>query len=155
MELRQSTWLRLLQKALEEHPDQSWRPVWSLPQRDKLSSSWCLLLPFPDFTLSPAEFGEVMAAHLCLASPVCSTKLGAALPGRGRQRPVVDQYGDQVCTATLPGGGHKIRHDETKNTLHRMMKWAGMAVQCEVFGLFAGVIPQAGLARMERGRKQQ
>jgi hypothetical protein len=36
MELWQSTWLRLLKKAMEEHPDQSWRPVWSLPQ---LSSS--------------------------------------------------------------------------------------------------------------------
>ena len=64
-------------------------------------------------------------------------------------------FGDRVCAATLAGGGHKIRHDETKNTLHRMMKWAGMPAQCEVFGLFAGVIPQAGLARMERGRKRQ
>ena len=36
-----------------------------------------------------------------------------------------------------------------------MIRWAGIPVKCEVFGLFAGVIPQAGLAALERGRKRQ
>ena len=35
------------------------------------------------------------------------------------------------------------------------MRWAGLGVQCEVFNLFAGLIPQQGLARLERGRKRQ
>ena len=152
---RMAAGLKLLRRALELWPDQGWRPVWSLPQRDKLSSAWCQLLPYPDTAMSPAEFSEVVAAHLCMPSPVCATKLGEALPGRGRQRPVVDQYGDRVCAANLPGNGHKIRHDEMKNELQSKMRWAGMASECEVFGMFAGDIGQAGLARIDRGRKRQ
>ena len=35
------------------------------------------------------------------------------------------------------------------------MKWAGIEAECEVFNLFAGSIPQAGLSRIEKGRKRQ
>ena len=73
------------------------------------------------------------------------------MPGRKR----VDMYGDAVAFANLPGNGHKARHDEMKVALLQKMKWAGMAVRCEVFGLFSRDIPQEGLARMERGRKRQ
>ena len=143
--------LKLLTLALEQYPDQSWRPVWSLPQRDKLTSAWTLCLPHPDTTMSPAEFTECMAAHLCLHSIVCVSRLGETLPGRKK----VDRYGDMVMSANLPGSGHKTRHDKMKIHLLKLMKWAGMNVQCEVFGLFSRDIPQAGLARMERGRKRQ
>ena len=52
----------------------------------------------------------------------------------GRKR--VDMYGDEVALANLPGGGHKTKHDEMKNKLVQLMKWAGMDVRlrCEVFG---------------------
>ena len=67
----------------------------------------------------------------------------------------MDDYGDKVCAANLNGGGNKTRHDDIKNFLHRLMKWAGMTVQCEVYGLFAADIPQAALARIDQNRKRQ
>ena len=45
-----TTWLEdtraaVLEKALEDYPDQSARPVWVHPQLDKLSQGWILSLP--------------------------------------------------------------------------------------------------------------
>jgi hypothetical protein len=36
----------------------------------------------------------------------------------------------------------------------KLMRWAKMPFQCEVFNMFAHLIPQQGLSRMERGRKR-
>ena len=54
-----------LAKALEEHPDQSARPVWVHPQLDKLSQGWILSLPGHN-GFSQAEFSETVARLLCL-----------------------------------------------------------------------------------------
>ena len=58
----------LLKKGLEEHLDQTARPVWAHPQLDKLSQGWILSLPGPG-GLGQAEFSETVARHLCLPSP--------------------------------------------------------------------------------------
>ena len=42
-----------------------------------------------------------------------------------------------------------------KLCLRSLLIWAGIPVTCEVFNLFADCIPQAGLARIERGRRRQ
>ena len=125
--------MKLLFRALDSFPDQSGRPVWSVVQRDKLSLAWTFCLPRPDTTMAPSEFAEAMAAFLCLPSLICEGRIGETLPGQKR----VDKYGDEVVSANLPGGRHKTRHDEIKNRLLQLMKWAGMDVRCEVFGLFA------------------
>ena len=151
MERREQLRWKLLLKGLKEHPDQTWRPVWSLPERDKLSSAWVLCLPSVHLAMSPAEFSQTFSNHLLLPSPVCANRVGEPLPGGKR----VDLYGDMVSSATLPGNGHKARHDEMKNFLDGKMRWAGMQVRCEVFGLFSRDIPQEGLAMIERGRKRQ
>ena len=67
----------------------------------------------------------------------------------------MDKYGDNVVAQALQGDGYRRRHDELKKKLVRLMRWAGIDVQCEVFNLFSGLIPQEGLARLERGRKRQ
>ena len=36
-----------------------------------------------------------------------------------------------------------------------LVRWAGVEVDCEVFNLFSGLIPQQGLSRLEQGRKRQ
>ena len=151
MERREGLRLKILLKGLKEHPDQTWRPVWSLPERDKLSSAWVLCLPSAHLAMTPSEFSQVFSNHLLLPSPVCANRVGEPLPG-GKK---VDLYGDMVSSATLPGNGHKAKHDEMKNFLDSKMRWAGMHVRCEVFGLFSRDIPQEGLAMIERGRKRQ
>ena len=57
----------VLKKALEDHQDQSARPVWVHPQLDKLSQGWLLTVPGPE-GFSHAEFGETVARLLCLPS---------------------------------------------------------------------------------------
>ena len=40
-------------------------------------------------------------------------------------------------------------------TLFNLCKWAGLAVETEVYNLFSRLIPQEGLARYERNRQKQ
>ena len=55
----------------------------------------------------------------------------------------------------MRGDGFRRRHDKMKLCLRSLLIWAGIPVTCEVFNLFADCIPQAGLARIERGRRRQ
>jgi hypothetical protein len=141
---------RVLLAALERHHLQSHRAVWSWPERDKLSSQFLLHLPGHSSTLTPEEFSECTAALLCLPSPACQDKLGEVV---GRRK--VDLYGDNVVGQRLPGDGWRHRHYVVKDKILSLLRWAGVEVRCEVFNLFAGLIPQQGLSRMERGRKRQ
>ena len=146
-EARDITKGRLIRKALEIHPnqDRNNRPVWAWLQRDKLSSAWLQALPGPNCSLSSAEFSEAASAALCLPSPVCRDRVGQTV--RGRE--VVDKYGDSIQSATLPGDHFRGRHDGMKIGIFQMSKWAGLPCEMEVFNLFAGSIPQAGLRRGE------
>ena len=141
---------RLLDEALLHHRDQGARPVWSWPEADKLSSQWLLALPGHSNTLTSAEFAECVAALLRLPSPACAQKIGEQV---GRR--TVDRFGDAVMAETLSGDGWRKRHDQVKMRLLGFLRWAGIEVDCEVFNLFAGQIPQRGLARIEKGRKRQ
>ena len=143
---------RVLEEALRQHPQQQHRAVYSWPERDKLSSGWLLSLPGHDSTLTAAEFSECVATLLALPSPACSDplKLGQKI---GKRR--VDVYGDNVVSQKVSGDGWRKRHDQIKNKIYSLLKWSGIEVNCEVFNLFAGLIPQQGLSRIERGRKRQ
>ena len=50
---------RLLTDGLLHHPDQEARPVWSWPERDKLSSQWLLALPGHDTSLHQKNLPRV------------------------------------------------------------------------------------------------
>ena len=150
VEQREMTRGKVLAKCLKEYHDRLARPAWSWPQRDKLSSQWLLALPAPGSDMSSAVFAEAFASHLCLPSPACEGRVGEKLG-----RATVDRYGDSVQAAALPGDGWRTRHDSIKLLLSSLCRWAGLPVRCEVFGLFAHLIPQVGLSRIERGRKCQ
>ena len=150
VEHREQTMGRLLAEGLSRHPDQAARPVWSWPQRDKLSSQWLLTLPGNNTMLSSDEFSECIAAMLCLASPACAPVIGQRV---GRSS--VDRFGDTVMAAAVAGDGYRRRHDTMKMKILSLVRWAGVEVDCEVFNLFSGLIPQQGLSRLEQGRKRQ
>ena len=150
VEQREMTRGKVLAKCLKEYHDRLARPTWSWPQRDKLSSQWLLALPAPGSDMSSAVFAEAFASHLCLPSPACEGRVGEKLG-----RATVDRYGDSVQAAALPGDGWRTRHDSIKLLLSSLCRWAGLPVRCEVFGLFAHLIPQVGISRIERGRKRQ
>ena len=140
----------LLTKALELHPNREDRPVWSWPELDKCSSQYLACLPHNETSFTSAEFSEAVAAHLCVPSPACSTRLGEVV--RGRQ--VIDKFGDAVISAIMTGDGNRTRHTQMEKLIVEKCRWAGVQVQSEVFHLFAQVIPQEGLSRIERGRKR-
>ena len=64
-------------------------------------------------------------------------------------------YGDQVQAATMEGDGWRTRHGNVKLFLTKLFDWAHLPFNCEVFNMFANLIPQKGLSRIERGRKRQ
>ena len=67
----------------------------------------------------------------------------------------VDMYGDIVQATNTPGDHWRLRHDQIKHVIGRLCIWAGMPCELEVFNLFSGLIPQAGLARMDKQRQRQ
>ena len=142
---------KVLLRALEQHPTKSARPVWSWPERDKQSSSWLLCLPGSKTSFSAEEFTTAGAALLCLPPPCCVPKVGDPVSGRVR----VCKWGDNVVNATMRGDGWRTRHDSMKLLIRDLHVKAGIPIVCEVFNLFADCIPQAELARIQRGRRRQ
>ena len=150
VEQLEKMWGKVLKTSLDHQADRRVRPVMSWTQRDKLSSAWLLALPAGDTCLSSPVFAEAAAALLCLPSPACADRIGCEV---GKRR--VDKYGDQVQAARVEGDNWRKRHDSIKLMLSKLFRWSRMPFQCEVFNLFAHLIPQQGLSRMERGRKRQ
>jgi hypothetical protein len=153
VEAREMTRSKLLIRALEEFRPQKARPVWSWRQRDKLSTAWLRALPLPHTALSNEEFSEAAAASLCLPSPACQDRVGEVINGRGRKK--IDMYGDHIQSTCLKGDHWRQRHDQVKLAIYRLCMWVGIPVEMEVFNLFSGLIPQQGLARIERDRQRQ
>ena len=109
-----TTWLEdvraaTLKKGLENHADQTARPIWVHPQLDKLSQGWILSLPGPG-GLNQAEFSETVARHLCLPSPCCASKVGQPL---GMRNLTIDAFGDNILSVSnIPGGDLTALHDQ-------------------------------------------
>ena len=139
----------VLEHALSRLGDSTLRPVCAWLNRDKLSSAWLLCLPGPD-SMSSVAFTEAMALLLCMPSPACQERVGAAV---GRK--TVDLFGDNIMSEILPGDHWRVRHDRMKMTIHSLCTWARLPVTVEVWGLFSHIIPAQALNRMEKGRKRQ
>ena len=150
-EKRERMRAQVLSRALEVHVNQQARPVLVWPQFDKLSTAWLLALPGPHSGLSSQVFSKALCAYLCLLSPACRDRVGETI-ARGV---VVDVFGDKVMAAALPGDTWRIKHDEVKRAITNCCVYSGLPVTCEVFNLFAHLIPQEGLNRLERGRRRQ
>ena len=60
----------------------------------------------------------------------------------GKHREVLDPLGSKLTTLALPGDGWRTRHDALKHLIFQDMRQHGMPCTCEVFGLFAPLLPQ-------------
>ena len=126
------------------------RPVWSWPQRDKLTTAWLLALPTCGASsLTTPIYREGLAMVLCLPSPASSCREGERVGG-GR----MDIWGDQVRRENLAGGDWTSRHDRLKMEIMRMFQWTGVRATCEVWGLFGHLVPQEALAREDVRRQK-
>ena len=65
---------------------------------------------------SHAEFGETVARMLCLPSPCCQPRLGAAL---GQHGLIVDGFRDNLMSVTnIPWDSFRHRHDKVKTAIN-------------------------------------
>ena len=136
--------LKVLVKSLDEEEDRKARPVWSWPNRDKLTTCWLLALPGPHTCLTTSIFREGLAMVLCLPSPACRDRVGERIGGRR-----VDPFADALRCEALPGDGWRTRHDRHKQEIMRLLGWCGVVASCEVTGLFAHLVPQEDRGRGE------
>ena len=145
----------VLAKALQQHHDQTARPVWVHPQLDKLSQGWILSLPGHN-GFTQAEFSETVARFLCLPSPCCQPKLGESLEQHGLH---LDAYGDNIMSVSnIPGDLFRVRHDTVKTVLNSFCMTSSIRAECEVYGIFRDLIPVQALEQensLERGRGRQ
>ena len=139
----------VLEAALTRHENLTLRPVLAWANRDKLTSAWLQCLPGPD-GLPNQAFTEALSSILCMPSPACRERVGATVGKR-----TVDVFGDNIMSEVLPGDHWRQRHDKMKMKIHSLCIWARLPVTVEVWSLFAHLIPQEALNRMERGRKRQ
>ena len=137
--------------ALSRVHNKRHRAVLAWQNRDKLATAWLQCLPGPDGLSNPA-FAEALALTLCMPSPACKSRLGAQV---GNKNGIVDQFGDKVQSAIMPGDHWRTRHDKVKMALNSICTWARLPATVEVFGLFSDLIPAQALSRIEKGRKRQ
>ena len=112
---------------------------------DRFSTQWVSAIPSPSlgFVLGNDVFCEVFATYLAFPSPACAPLVGQRIGG---YREGLDRHGIKLATLSLPGDGWRKRHDALKHLLHSDIQDHGVPCTCEVFGLFAPLLPQ--LARI-------
>ena len=115
MEQLQGLQKAVLEKSLEDRPDQAARPVIHVKQLDKISSGWVNALPGPDSYIPTPAFSEAMCGYLCVPSPACKEYVGLKV---GKE--TVDIWGDKVQSATLPGDLYRYKHDQVKMKLYSL-----------------------------------
>ena len=85
-----------------------------------------------------------------MPSRVCADRLGEKV---GNLR--VDTYGEAVIAANLAGGHWSVRHNVVEQELASLCSYAGLPVECEPYGLFAHLLPQQALHRLQQERRSQ
>ena len=131
--------------CLKKHWDRAARPVTVYQNLDKLSDPWVQSLPGPHTGLSSAVFSEAMAARLCLHSPAV---VSSGMVGRpvGTSGAIIDPFGDAIlCCKELPGDSWRHRHDTDKVAIRRECLISKLPNDCEVYGLFAHLMPAVEL----------
>ena len=137
-------------RALTLHIDQRARGVSSWKERDKLTTAFLLSTPGPHTALSSPVFAEAVATLLSMPSRVCADRLGEKV---GNSR--VDMYGEAIIAANLAGGHWSVRHNAVEQELSSLCSYAGLPAECEPYGLFAHLLPQQALHRLQQERRSQ
>ena len=102
--------------------------------------------------MSSAEFAQAMESHLFLPSSAVRHMVGEKIQGGGG---ICDAFGDRLTSARLAGDGWRRRHNVMKRRLGKLLTWANIQHEVEVFNMFSHLIPKEGLSQIEVGRKRQ
>ena len=85
-----------------------------------------------------------------MLSRVCADMLGEKV---GNSR--VDMFGEAIISANLLGGHWTARHNTIEQELVSLCSYTGLPAECEPYGLFAHLIPQQVLHRLQQERRSQ
>ena len=136
-----------LDKALLERQGPHERAATVGKNADKLSTAFLLSKPGPHSGIPGSFFSEQILALMAVPSVLCRGKVGERVG-----RLIVDQWGDAVLNATLPGN-HFIRGDNMmKNEVNNLFKYCGILSQVEPYG---ALVPQQPLNRTQAFRAAQ
>ena len=108
---------------------------------DKCAGRWLLTSGGQDLGLSAAVFQEALSSHLCLPSPAIRDGgwLGKADGTRGA---VIDMFSDALMSCSeVCGDTWRRWHDAVKQAVVQESLLSGVQVDCEVYGLFADLLP--------------
>ena len=87
---------------------------------------------------------------LAVPSVLCRGKVGEKV---GNMK--VDKWGDNVLNATLQGNHFGVAHDDIKNCLNGLLNYSGIVSEVEPYGVFADLLPQQPLNRVEEYKARQ
>ena len=137
---------KLMVKALSNFPNRQARPVTAFQNvaDDKCAGRWLLAIPSSDLALTSPVFKEAISSHLLLPSPAIREGgwHGREVPG-GRGE-AIDLYGDAIMSNHhIVGDSWRKRHDTVKQHVMAEAALAGIAADCEVYGLFSNLLPAA------------
>jgi hypothetical protein len=122
----------------EDHRRESWTCC------DSFSSAWVSSWPsaWRGWALSPREFREVFNTYLRLPAPCVRALAGQEIQRSGPTQRFCDQYGQQLCLATLPGDSFRARHDAIATVVIGDVLRAGIPGCREPKTLFTHILPQ-------------
>ena len=87
--------------------------------------------------------------------PACIPWVGTRFTSVRGKNYLLDEHGNNLVSANLPGGGWRTRHDHVKWTIAALAKWAGLELSCEVLNLFSVLIPRTATFHQEPARSRQ
>ena len=101
-------------------------------------------------------FKEVWSIYMGTASPVCKNWIGTSYVDVFKNRRLVDEFGDNVAAAMMPGDGWRTRHDSFKWLLAQQATWAMYQLRVEPNNLFLPWIQQreAFMAQVKARKRQ-
>jgi len=139
-----------LDKSIAEFTDQSERSVLVRKNTDMISFAFLLSKPGPHSGIPSTHISEQLLALLAVPSVLCRRRVGEKV---GKLK--VDQLGDNILNATIPGN-HFIRgHNTMKNTINSLFKYCGILSEVEPYEVFADLIQQQPLNRNQAFRAVQ
>ena len=138
IQFQEKTLQQIIQKGLNDHPNQEEHAVRKFNHKDKVSQAWLSALPTALSSIPSEEFQQAMAFTLFVPSPACATHVGTMVCGKP-----LDPHGEILMCAPLPFDTFRTRHDRIKVRLESMGNRVGAIVNPEPYGLFSTAIPAA------------
>ena len=122
---------------------------------DRLSQQFVCVPATASLRISNDAYLECWSVYMGTPSPACIPWVGTRFASVRGKNYLLDEHGNNLVSANLPGGGWRTRHDHVKWTIAALAKWAGLELSCEVLNLFSVLIPRTATFHQEPARSRQ